>query len=122
MNHNRYFEIARKQSLLSTHKTRVGACIVKKNKIISYGHNNPKKTHPLAIKYNKYKGICAEMDCIIGHNRTIFKGAIIYVYRELKNGTIANAKPCHACMDLIKDCKIKRIYYTNNKQKVEICF
>lgn len=38
----------------------------------------------------------------------------VYTYRELKNGSIALAKPCKSCMSLIKDLGIRKIHYTTN--------
>lgn len=39
----------------------------------------------------------------------------IYVYRELKNGSIALSKPCSACMNVIRDLGIGYIVYTDEQ-------
>ena len=40
-----------------------------------------------------------------------FHNLKLFVYRELKDGSIAMARPCPSCMALIKDLGIKKIYY-----------
>ena len=39
---------------------------------------------------------------------------VIFVYREMLDGSIGMARPCESCMAYIKDMGIKNIYYTTN--------
>ena len=41
------------------------------------------------------------------------RGATIYVYRELKDGSLGNCFPCPACGRRIITAGIKRIVYTD---------
>ena len=127
----KYFSIAKEYSLYSDFpKIHIGAIIVYKNKVVSYGYNTTKQ-HPLQAKYNKYRTIdgkpcdvCqmnntlhAELMSIINLLRT-FKDNLnkcsIFVYREYKNGSTALCKPCEGCEKALHDIGIKNIYYTTN--------
>lgn len=39
--------------------------------------------------------------------------ASIYVYRELKDGTISCSRPCEACRTLIRKLGIQNVFYTD---------
>lgn len=109
-----YFYLARHESLKVNFTSRIGAVLVKKNKSIISGRNQPKKTHPLVRQYNNVKTIHAEFSVIIGQKRNLIKGSTIYIYRETRNGKVANAKPCSMCMEFLKDMEIKKIYHTTS--------
>ena len=116
------FRAAKSVAEFSDHpKHRVGAIVVLKHRIISSGSNSDVKTHPLQKKYNQYRfsgdsphKCHAELSALLplikeGKN---LSSASIYVFRSHKNGMLACARPCKSCMELIKDCGIKRIFYT----------
>lgn len=115
----RYFSVARAVSKTSDYgRISIGCCIVKKRDIIAVAANL-KKSHPLQEKLNKhYRGfetqgcIHAELSAIIKSSVSL-DGAVLYVYREDKNGNMANCRPCKACMKAIKDSGIKEINYTD---------
>lgn len=121
----RYFELAKNASKFSTYKRyHIGAVLVYKNKIISVGFNIDKE-NPLQKEYNKLRGLDtdsiknslhAEMMCILRAKKMEidFSKCSIYVFREYRNGTIAVAKPCNACMQAIKDIGIRDVYYTGD--------
>ena len=104
----------------SHHRHKVGAVVVMKHRIISSGCNNM-KTHPLQKQYNKYRfdedsvHTChAELVALLPliNDGVDLSDASIFVHRSHKNGTLACARPCKSCMELIKDCGIRRIFYT----------
>lgn len=119
----RYFNLARAAALCSTHKEfYIGCCIISKcgGRILAV-ENNKTKSHPEQKRLNKYRYrpydedknfLHAELAAILKVNREDLKNAIIYVYREDRNGYIANCYPCPACMAKIKEVGIKTIYYT----------
>lgn len=43
-----------------------------------------------------------------------FSEVEIYVYRELKSGKRAKARPCAACMRALKDLGLRKIFYTTD--------
>ena len=109
----RFFELARKSSKKSLHKQhKIGAVLVKKNRILSIGFNKPLKTHPLSTA--SYQTVHAELDAILNANKKDVEGATIYVYREDFYGNIKIAKPCEHCERLLKLFKIKEVCFTVN--------
>ena len=114
--------IAQKASALSDfERIKIGAVIVKKNKLISIGVNS-KKTHPIQKRYNDatldyYKTPCvhAEIAAIINARDEDLRGATIYVYRDDRRGAIAEAKPCLSCSAAIRDAGISTCFYSSRK-------
>lgn len=45
-------------------------------------------------------------------NKEDLSRASIYVYRQLKDGSLGMCRPCKACMALIKNLGIRKVYYT----------
>lgn len=120
--HKAYFAAAKAVSELSNHPVyKIGAIVVSKHKIISSGYNSDTKTHPLQKRYNKYRFTeeghhkChAELSALLPliKNNVDLSNANIYVYREHKNHHLACARPCPSCMKLIRDCGIKKVFYS----------
>lgn len=129
------FAIAKGEALKSDFdKFHIGCVIVYKKHIISYGHNK-EKTHPLQKKFNRYRkfnnckgsyikhSIHAEIDAIsqipfiVGKMLDEEDGwnkVKIYVWRSTKTKKFACAKPCEACMEMIKSIGIRHLYYTED--------
>lgn len=114
---NKFFDLARKLSKKSTYCHQLGAVVAKKNKVVGLGFNNPYKTHPKSN--NRFKTIHAELDAILGLAKEDLVGSTIYVYREHKDGSPANSKPCQYCQMLIKQAGIKKVCYTDAGQYKE---
>ena len=115
-----YFRLARLESLKVDFRARIGAVLVKRNKVVSIGRNYPKKTHPMIYRIDKFKHIHAEIDAIIGTDRRFADNSVMYTYRELKDGTLANSKPCNMCAELLKELGVKKVYYTHSQGYSEI--
>lgn len=113
----RYFDAAQKASKNAKYHHRLGAVIVKKNRVISIGYNKPHKTHPKSN--TKFKTIHAEFDAILGCEKDDLRGATIYVLRDANAG-INLARPCACCMELIKMVGIKKVIYTTLEGVEEI--
>lgn len=109
----KYFKLAKVLSQKSNYFHKLGAVVVKKNKIVGMGYNKPNKTHPKSN--NNFKTVHAELDAILGVNLNELNGATIYVYRETKDGEPANAKCCKNCEELLRMVGIKKICYTMDK-------
>lgn len=124
--YEKFFNIAKEISRISDfQRAKVGAVVVENNRIISSGYSS-KKTSPLQHKYNAYRHfdnpdkytppyIHAEIMALapIMHQNHNWHKVSIYVYREKKDGTISCARPCEACMALIRKLGIRKIFYTN---------
>lgn len=129
----RMFNEAHKEAKKGTYKqVKVGCVITYKHKIIGRGHNQD-KTHPMQKKYNRYRNFNnteGEFVKDYAHAETItissisyttgikvdFSKVKVFVYRVCpgKQFGYGNSKPCPACMNLIKDLGIKKIYYTDD--------
>ncbi len=105
----RFFDLAEKISIRSSHKQHfIGACIVKKNRIISLGYNQL-KTHPKSP--SKFKSLHAETHALLGIPLEQLRGASIYVFRKTRNNTLGNSKPCRDCESLLRAVGIKNVFY-----------
>lgn len=124
---NHYLKLAKNACYYSDYtKVRMGAVLIYKNKVISVGWNS-KKTSPIQKKYNKFRGydvdasgtentIHAEVSCL-GRAKDIdieWSRANLFIYRIKKDESSGLARPCNACMALIKSMEIKNIYYSTN--------
>lgn len=106
----KFFFLAKQLSFHSNHyQHHHGAVIVRKNKVLGVGFNKD-KTHPQSS--HPFYGIHAEFSAILNTKTTIPKKCDIYIYRERKDGSIANSKPCEWCERLLRTYNIKNIYYT----------
>ena len=113
---NRFFNIARNMMLHSDHQTRVGACLaITKNKIIAA--SNGYKTHTVNKQYPHYcNGTHAECEVVCSYNSFRFgelsSKAVLYVYREDRNGIMKSAKPCSICQKIIRQCDVRKVFYS----------
>ena len=106
------FRIAEKQALKSVFKHhRVGAVIVKNGNIISTGFNElrPSKTTGTSTLHAEAAAIKKLLE------RGDFKGlagSTMYVTRFTRAGNIGLARPCSACMGLIRSVGIRHVLYS----------
>lgn len=107
----KFFDLAKKLSTRSDHRHKLGAVIVRKNRIISFGWNET-KTH--SKSNHPWKALHAETSAIIYANPKELIGSEIYIYRELKDGTPADSRPCEFCMKLIRQVGIETIYFSKD--------
>jgi len=113
--------LANKEANKSTFYYKLGAIIVKGNRVLATGHNSIAHCKLNDFKNSRH----AEMDAILHilKNRnglSLLAGSTIYVSRITKGGETALAKPCSKCMSLIKSVGIKRIIYTKNSEEYSI--
>ena len=109
----KHFELAQKLSRKSSYHHKVGAIIVKKNRVVGVGYNKPNKTHPRST--NAYKTIHAELDAILDCSRSELEDSDIYVFREGCSQKPRLAKPCEHCQRLIEEVGIARVFYSDNE-------
>lgn len=119
-----FFKAAKAMSILSDHNFQIGCVIVDKHRIISSGFNSNTKGHPIQANLDKKMFKCESVGKLHAEARALIpllksnidlSRAIIYTYREHKDGTLAMARPCDRCLQLIKSAGIKRIRYTTNE-------
>lgn len=114
--YERLLHLSRHSEIVSG-SSHVAAILYKRN-IICVG-TNKKKTHPLQKKFQDrehriylHAEIDAIVQCISRHGSDILKDCDLIVLRTLKNGELANSKPCKGCQDAIKAFKIKNVYHS----------
>ena len=121
----RYFDMAKTVSQNSNYLPhKVGAVLYYKGCSLANGCNSY-KTSPVQKRYNKERGydvddsrafntLHAEVACLnkVKYLDIDFSKAVLFVYREHKNGTKALARPCPACRKMIKDMGIKEVWFT----------
>lgn len=125
----KFFEMAKCLASEAEHyKARIGAVIVKKNKILGMA-KNAEKSHTQQMKYNRFRcidndsiahNIHAELKAIIeavNIHRDI-SGAKIYIWRHTNDKMCGVSRPCAACMAALAENGIKDIYYTNENSMV----
>lgn len=119
----RGFAFAKEASEMSTFKQHhLGAALIYRGCLLARSWNSYKSA-PIQKEYNRLRGfdverwqstLHAEMSCLskVRQLDIDFSKANLFVYREYKNGGTAMARPCPACMAMIKSLGIKNIYYT----------
>lgn len=102
----------------SSCRHQLGAVLVKGNKIISLGFNKAKTS--IRRSSHPFNSIHSEMDALASALPFEIVGSTIYIYRELRNGQLANAKPCCYCEKVLKLAGVKKVCYTiDNSYKEE---
>ena len=127
----RFFKFAREAMKKSDYNgsgssPKIGAVAVYKGTIIAEAWNTD-KTSPLQHKYNVYRyhnpAMPPKAHCetqLIQRIRWKFGDSLqwdrvdIYLYRELRDGSLAMSRPCRSCLHLLMDCGVKRIFYTTD--------
>lgn len=117
----RIMKVAYRATFRSEHYQAMAAVLVKGNRILSIGVNNPNKTHPEQKDRIANKGrlvsnktIHAELDALIRANHENIRGSTLYVIRRKKNMDLGLARPCAACAALVKSYGIKKIVYSTD--------
>ncbi len=97
--------------------------IMNGSKIVSWGYNKTKKTHPMAKKYGHlFECIHSELDALIHARHDLTKCKVVNV-RIKKDGSPGLSKPCPQCQEMLKDHGIEYVYYTTDDgfEVIELC-
>ncbi len=119
---HRWYKQARKESLKSTHsKAHIGAVIVIGNYVVSRGFNKA-KTHPLQARLDRENNyhcpnakLHAEVSALLNSGKHDLSNAEIYIYREDKDGHMANCKPCVSCTEALRLAGVREVFYTTRE-------
>lgn len=131
MNDAHFFKAARKASrgadYTGANAVKIGCVVVYKGAILARGCNSD-RTHPMQERYNRfrYKETGGRYLPAKGHSELFaalkirfldidFSKVHVYVYREFKDGRLANAKPCDSCTAFLKSMSIRHIHYTTEE-------
>lgn len=99
---------------------KMGAALSAGGRIVSIGYNTFGKSHPeftdIDCDGNDFlRNSHAELMALVRRKHHGAKNLVMYIYRELDDGTPANSRPCKFCMKLIKEFGVKKIRYVNDK-------
>lgn len=123
----RFFDAAKEESYLSDYDGQhLGAVAVYADKFILARAHNSDKTNTTQYFYNRYRldkksNIMekpARSHAEVNIHRKIryldidFSRVSVYIYRELKTGALALARPCPACEAALRQLGIRKIFYT----------
>lgn len=109
------FRIAFKQAAKSNHNQhKLGAVIVKGHRILATGFNSLRpsritKTHTLHAE------AAAILQLLKERRLEDLSGSEIYVTRFTRGGSVGLARPCDACMSLIRSVGISEVHYTTEE-------
>lgn len=122
----KFFKKARAMADFSDfNKICIGCIIVHKNREIGSGYNTY-KTHPIQMKYDKFRNIeymtphihalHAEIMALtsIKDENVDWNKVEVYIYRKMSKKPFGMSRPCPACMMALKAKGVKHIYYTSN--------
>ncbi len=105
----------------TNNRYRLGAVIFDKNQIISVGNNDYTKTHTRSNSVAKgndggmlTRAIHAEFSALINNNPEDLIGSDILVVRIDPFSQLRMAKPCTSCYSLIKEARIRNLYWSDN--------
>ena len=113
MNLEVLLEQAKEKALESTCRVPMVAFLLRNGKPIAYGVNK---------KGFRGASIHAEIDCLrkIRFQKRRGKNTTMVVIRHLRDGSMANAKPCANCVEVLKNMGVKNVAWTTDKQSFEL--
>jgi tRNA(Arg) A34 adenosine deaminase TadA len=112
---DKYFSIAKKEAKKAKNEDyKHGAVLVKGGSIISVSHNVsiPSK---FADRYKIHGGIAtrhAEINCVLGLDKKVTSGAVLFVVRVSRGGNLRLSKPCPMCRSVLEYVGVKKVYYS----------
>jgi deoxycytidylate deaminase len=121
----RYLGFAKKASEFSDYPQHQLGCVLIYGKSVLGIGCNTLASHPKQKQYNQYRQLWGSVIRHRAHSeiRAIesakhfdvdWRKVTVYVYRQFKNGEPALARPCAACMSMIKSKGIRRIVYSDS--------
>lgn len=96
----------------SNRNFRLGAAISYKGRVL-VARPNCFKTHSKLIKFYKWPFLHAEAYSILSLGMDNCRNKSLYVVRIKRDNSIAMAKPCLECQDLIDHVGISNVYFTD---------
>ena len=101
-----------------------GAVLVRGNIVLNASHNKNAYTRFGERFRRRDKGDAthhAELGCILGLDRSITRGADVYVVRVGRSGNLLLSKPCDMCEAALRHVGVRRVYYSLNDGNFEFC-
>jgi tRNA(Arg) A34 adenosine deaminase TadA len=112
-----YLQLAIETAKSSPSKKRVGAVLLKKNKVVSTAVNLERKSHPLQAKFANRVGLGPKI-FLHSEIHALIKARedadTIVVARVNPQNKMRNAKPCPICALALEEAGVKNIYYSTD--------
>lgn len=108
---------AMKEAQKSTYEHQVGAVLAKGRKIISRGYNTF-RGHRWSDKYPWPHTCHAETSALLKAPKIPHNSAI-HVARVNRRGEPRLARPCPACMAVLRECGVRKVVYTTHNGYAE---
>ena len=119
----RFFELAtRVAENAAQHGYRHGAILVRGNVVLNASHNKNAYARFGERFRRRDKGDDthhAELGCILGLDRSVTRGADVYVVRVGRSGNLLLSKPCDMCEAALRHVGVRRVYYSLNDGNFE---
>jgi len=99
-----------------------GAILVRGNIVLNASHNKNAYTRFGERFRRRDKGDAthhAELGCILGLDRSVTRGADVYVVRVGRSGNLLLSKPCDMCEAALRHVGVRRVYYSLNDGNFE---
>jgi len=110
---SRFFRLAQAISRTVPDRVKIGAVLTKNRKILSVGFNRMDKTHTAMDRLGCKKRLHAELSAVIGVRWSDVQGAVLFLYRTMRNGKLGMSRPCCHCQIILRNAGIRRVYYTD---------
>lgn len=116
----RSLDIVRSVALTSKFRQRVGAGILKGNRVCT-SKANALKTHPKLAEFSRFPFLHAESHAIISHGLERCNGLDLLVVRVMRGTSgLGCAKPCPVCLALCQNVGIRNIYYSDWDGEIKV--
>lgn len=112
------FRIAEKQALKSKYlKHRVGAVIVKGDRILSTGYNQIRPSKLLGV--NTLHAEAAAVLSLLKQRRFHdLLGSTCYVTRFTRGGNLGLARPCESCVSILRSVGVSSVMFSADENNV----
>ncbi len=112
------FELCREEAKKSQFRSRHGAILVNKGGKVLHSAFNSTAYTKFGMRFRKRgwgeSTQHAEIKCILGLDKGLTEGGVIYVVRIDNDGSFKMSKPCHMCAASLVFVGIKKVIYTTN--------
>lgn len=108
-------DFLKKKAITSPLNYKHGACLIYRNKVQCYGVNKymQKRTNS---GYSINMSIHAEIDALMSFKFKNVRGLDLLIIRVCKTKKeqlfLRNSRPCNACIDKLRQCKVRKVYYS----------
>lgn len=96
---------------------RHSACLLKGNKVYSFGINRFIREVYLNNQMIKFT-VHAEMDALYKLDNKNVKGMDLLIIRIGRSLELRNSRPCNSCIEKMAQRGIRKVYYSNNKGEI----